>query len=463
MDYGKKLESDEDRRKNKILIEKHEGLMKEYLAKMKCERKLDERKWKKMETNVFVDARLMLHLERNQRTVRAMLNHLGLHIVNLENIHTDIFRSTFNVAKSFLDRTISTLKDDNNQQKAKLTALQKIFRLRTLKNVRRDIEALYERIFRRRVVVERHDDFEECILLRLDLTFLPPSAFLLFGNGILPWEYKDYIEDGSGGGVNTMDGTMHFLNYMDATCNKRAPPDRFKLNNNNDYTDAVLSIVRGVLIEKAGVEEGIINKELEWSVGVLWTDDKNLQHPHIDYDWQSIKKCKRKQRNKGLPDTSDHVLPWSLDCALSVGSLRLAFYGADNEKQGMESRTIPFILHGPQGKALLWRGDCIHAGNLLDLDGEGGLRMHAYIPLLKGQTSMSNTVLPKIEWCDQKRRAYSSYKRKRNGSKYGPPNELIKLPKAFQKEEKRIAKMKAKARWEAEIAKHKQAIQDSGY
>lgn len=107
---------------------------------------------------------------------------------------------------------------------------------------------------------------------------------------------------------------------------------------------------------------------------------------------------------------------------LMDGGMRLAFYGTERRKL----LVVPEVIHVPFRHALFWRGDCVHAGCLADLNGGPGFRMHAYIPLKPEHSRMTYTTLPEIEWNDRSGKCRYSHRLKRfDGTDFPRGNEWV--------------------------------------
>ena len=298
------------------------------------------------------------------------------------------------------------------------------------RNVERDFRRLFDRIFKNKFVkVDIHREFGRDVLMRLDLKFMPKECAEVYGPPpLLPDNYRQWLEDATKGNVQNMRDTMHFLSYEGVLeyLNSRknpsreefqewkvrketeypnVPVERFELGGQVLLTDALLTVVRNILVVEVGYKEEDVRDPISWDIGLLLTKWQNLQDPHIDYQWSAIKMAlKRQQKSKVEWD----MFPWSLDWPLTDGGLRLAFYGPDKQ-EGTEHGSASELLNCPFGKALLWRGDAIHAGCLKDLYGGSGLRLHAYVTLHDKQIAIANDERDRIEWNNSAGVRYSEY------------------------------------------------------
>ncbi len=381
--------------------------------------KENDEKWEELESNVPVDSRLMFFLQLKHTRMKRLVQYLlPPGIPNMDVMGTGEFDWAYNQVKEFLESTMKDLDErrgEKDKYNKRVQLLKEIYYDTSQRHVLRTVRDLHKKVFERKVKVERHKDFPPETLLRVSLDFIPKGWLSLCDDKNLSPKYNEYMKEGSGGEVNSNRGTMSFVDYNSVVPMEKRSTGGFQLNNNKLQTDAFLSAIRGTIVEQAGVDSNQISTELSWSVGFLYTMEENVQDPHIDYTWSSIKDMKKRQNRMGMDKT---IFPWSLDCPFDSGGLRLAFYGPE-ALEGHTSKESATILHCPLGKALLWRGDCVHAGSLYDLLGGGGLRMHAYLSLLGAQGAMSNTILPKIEWQNKNGTRYSKYKKKSGGEDYG--------------------------------------------
>lgn len=449
---GWKQEFEEERRKIRS------SNIEEHLKKVVKESGIDSQNWTPLPTAVIIPPIFALFQalksKVQKRKLRPIVEFVSQNeaIQELPDIRSEEYIQLFTRMDTFFRDSIADLDKHNmplwKDRFDRLSQLRALYPTKRGRNVERDFRHLYREIYERRMGMEAHKDFDRDVLLRVDLTFIPQELLDMFGEApLLPAEYKTWLHDADGGrgGVRDMKGSMNFLPYsavIDYLSSKKSdkrdeykgyltdkkeqfasiPGDRFELGGSVPLTNALLAVIRDILILQAGYDPSQVSDPLSWVVGFLVSKGENLQDPHIDYRWSAITSAQRRSRNHRIdPD----IFPWSLDWPLTDGGLRLAFYGPDTA-EGTGKPQASRMLHCPPGKALLWRGDAIHAGSLMDLYGQSGLRMHAYITLHQQQVSISNTLKPEIEWNDRHGDRYSEYLLKPDGSPYPKGNYSVK-------------------------------------
>mmetsp|Transcript_30265 Transcript_30265/g.64228 ORF Transcript_30265/g.64228 Transcript_30265/m.64228 type:complete len:619 (-) Transcript_30265:124-1980(-) len=152
----------------------------------------------------------------------------------------------------------------------------------------------------------------------------------------------------------------------------------------SDFQRAFLTVVDKLLVEYAGKPKNDVFQEVDLTkqeipASLLFTVFESQQPPHVDVRDKSHKQLTSRAKVS--------VLPWSGILPLTSGGSKLVYYGPDHPAK---LRKIPVLIDIPAMHALLFNCEGVHSGGLLDLNGNGGLRLHFYFPMAKCQLGIGN-------------------------------------------------------------------------
>jgi hypothetical protein len=273
------------------------------------------------------------------------------------------------------------------------------------------LEEIREAVFNTTIKFKIHSKFEPDTLLMIDFSFLPQDFFFSQDHEQLSNIYynlkdphslvKDSEKTSSLNGLTTIRGTLGFYDLGEAQSTS------FKLHGPQEYTNLVKDVIRHFLVQFGGMP---VSSELTWLLGFLYTYTQDPQDPHIDFCHKSMRRFREDYRNKSVSS----LLPWSMDMPLTRGGLKLQFYGPED---CLDQNKVSSVVEVPARHVLLWRGDCVHSGGLLDLDGQPGFRMHGYLNLVPAHMPLTNSVLRTIDWRDNYGTRYENYLEPDEGEK----------------------------------------------
>lgn len=115
--------------------------------------------------------------------------------------------------------------------------------------------------------------------------------------------------------------------------------------------------------------------ELRWTMGFLQSLDSDHQRPHCDFDWTMLRKG---GRTRVAPA---EMMPFVLEFPLCADGLQLELFPETENGGGIvidgKSPLFGHVLSLPIGKAVVFRGDVVHAGGFKrgrSLRGKGQVR-----------------------------------------------------------------------------------------
>lgn len=253
-----------------------------------------------------------------------------------------------------------------------------------------------ESIFGRKVRCATCRPFPPEQVVLVDLSFLPDDFFSPSTQPEMVRHYERMVNNPKSE-VGSFREFMHWGRAKNFGC-------RFQFGGEERNTDAFVGVLNHFLIKYGGKDQEAKDRNSaillrdEWSLGWLSTVLERMQDPHVDYGHKRLSEYKTMSGKRSLNKAGQPLLPWSFDMPLTQGGLRLAFYGIDDPQNPSALLETPVEMYVPPKHVMLWRGDCVHAGGLLDGLGKSGFRMHGCLPLSPAHRGCGHDSVARIEW-----------------------------------------------------------------
>mmetsp|Transcript_20959 Transcript_20959/g.44844 ORF Transcript_20959/g.44844 Transcript_20959/m.44844 type:complete len:432 (-) Transcript_20959:47-1342(-) len=352
-------------------------------------------KWLFHDSVLSVPPEILLEQNRDDPFIASLLAECGRSLRGIE------------AASLLLSRIDLLLTDDARKQRDRRGLIRDLAggadSVRDAISDRGALRRCRESLFGQKVRCATCHPFPPQMVVLVDLSFLPDEFFDPTNPTAQPeinGHYERMIANPKSE-VGTFREFMHWGAARNFGC-------RFRFGGDEGNTDSFVRVLDHFLEEYGGkdpaaAEEGgpaaaAISLRDDWSLGFLSTVLEHMQDPHVDYGHARLAQYRDMAGRRSRNRNGQLLLPWSFDMPLTEGGLRLAFYGIDDPKDPLMLLETPVEMFVPPKHVMLWRGDCIHAGGLLDSLGRSGFRMHGCLPLAPAHRGCGHDSGAKIEW-----------------------------------------------------------------
>lgn len=159
--------------------------------------------------------------------------------------------------------------------------------------------------------------------------------------------------------------------------------------------DHLVELIHHILVDRGDCQLPLTAFADNVLLSALFTKHPGPQQSHRDYEGSGLFGRRVKGRTIQDGPLPGEPFPWSADIPLAGGGMNLNLWHGFQTNGRFSRDNVPLEnwnieLHVPDGWMLLWRGDLVHAGGLLNTKGDGALRVHWYLPMKSSDAAGSH-------------------------------------------------------------------------